>query len=602
MSTYVADHKVVPGRPLRSIVNYARPYARRYIAGAALSVLFVTLTLVTPLVIKGAVGELDAFFQNDPGQRDSTALSQALWFYFFVLIGVSVCSGLARFGQRSLMIGASRHFEYDLRNDYFAHIQRLSKSFFNRTKTGDIMARATNDLNFVRMFVGPGVMGTVDLIRMPFTLGLMIYLSPYLTLIALAPLPVVSFFVYRIIMYTHHKSNDVQEKFSDVTARAQENIAGARVVKAYGIAHREVRDFKNVSTEYMRESFKLSVVQSMIWPVIGVLVGVTIVLILWQGGTLVINRQLGLDDFSAFIACLLLVAFPLAEFGWIMTVYQRGSAGMKRISQVMNEEPAVRDTEDTRNEITHLQGHIKFDHVTFAYDGEPVLYDISFEAPAGQTLAIVGPTGSGKSTLVSLLTRLVDPTEGTVYLDGVDARQVPLDTIRAAIGYVPQDTFLFSDSVGANLTLGAPNATIDAMNHACDVAQFSETVERLPRGYDTLLGERGVNLSGGQKQRLAIARAVIRDPRILVLDDALASVDAHTEEEILKGMKEVAKTRTTVIIAHRISAVQHADQILVLEDGRIVERGNHASLVNLRGMYADMYERQLLEEEIEEAS
>ena len=537
---------------------------------------------------------------------------------FAVLIAIAVGSGVARFFQRMLMIGASRHFQYKLQNDYFRHVQRLSQDFFNRTKTGDIMARATNDLNHIRAFIGPGIMGTVDLVRVPITLAVMIYLSPYLTMLGLIPLPLMSLIVYAFVMYMHRQSKRVHEQFSAVTSRAQENLAGARVVRAYAIADREVRDFTKESHLYMREGLKLASVSALMWPLVEMLLSAIIVLVLWQGGRMVIYEipttrpvweagtvvwrevPLSLGDFSAFIMCLVMLAFPLTQFGWVLSLYQRGAVSMNRILEIMTERPTVKDAPDVRSDIASIEGAIRFENVTFGYGSTPVLLDITFDAQPGETIAIVGPTGSGKSTIVNLMLREYDPDHGAVYIDDVDIRKIPLSVLRNEIGYVPQDTFLFSDTIRENLCFGRPGATDKELDAACEVAQLMDTIRELPDGYDTLLGERGLNLSGGQKQRLTIARAVVRDPSILILDDALSSVDTHTEEAILSRLRQVMATRTSVIIAHRISTVKHADQILVVRDGAIVEQGTHDELLLLNGLYADMHQRQLLEEQLED--
>ncbi|MCP4644756.1 MAG: ABC transporter ATP-binding protein [bacterium] len=588
--SYRPVHKATPGKPFRTFLSYNRPYWKDYLAGGLLAVVFVGVEMGLPLVISLVVRML----------QEGRMTFGYLWICFFVLLGVAATTGFARYWQRMFMIGASRKFEYDIRNDYFRHVQLLSRDFFHRFKTGDVMARATNDLNYVRLFIGPGVMGTVDMIRLPVTLGLMVYFSPPLTLFALMPLPVVSLLVYFFVMYMHRQSKRVQDQFSVVTARAQENLAGARVVKAYGAAEREQRDFRAESAHYMRESIKLSVVMALTWPLIGLVMGAAILLVMWRGGTMVIDGALQFWDLSGFIVCLLMLTWPIAQFGWILTLYQRGAVGMNRILEIFAEDPTIRDDEHTRHDITSLKGGIRFDDVTFAYADRPVLHGISFAVDPGQTVAIVGPTGSGKSTLVSLLTREYDPASGRVWLDEVDARYVPLQVVRQSIGYVPQDTFLFSDTVRENITFGRPGAAQTDIVAAAEVAQFTETVADMPNGYDTLLGERGVNLSGGQKQRLTIARAVIRDPNVLILDDALSSVDTHTEEEILLRLKEFMTARTSVIISHRISTVRHADLILVLKEGQIVERGIHDDLVRERGLYAEMYERQRLEDALEE--
>jgi ATP-binding cassette subfamily B protein len=583
--------KVVPGRPFKTLLRYNRPFWRDYAIGMGIALVFSLIGLATPIVISWVVDR----FQSGRMTREF------LFIYFGALVAVSAVTGVARYFQRMLMIGASRKFEYDLRNDYFRHVQRLSQDFFHRVKTGDVMARATNDLNYVRMFIGPGIMGTVDLVGVPYTVGVMLYFSPKLTLYAMAPLPLVSILVYIFVMYVHRQSKVVQEQFSTVNSRVQEDLAGARVVKAYGIEERELRAFNEESVQYMRSNMRLAFVQSLAFPLIGLVVGLTILFILWEGGQMVIAKQLSLGNFTGFVVSITMLMWPLASFGWVLTLYQRGAVGMNRILEVMTETPSIRDTERTRHDVPPIRGEIRYEGVSFSYCGENVLEDVSFEARAGETVAIVGATGSGKSSIVALLTREYDPTAGRVLVDGVDTREIPLERLRRAIGYVPQDTFLFSDSIRENLTLGRPEATQEQMDEACEAAQFAETVSQLPERYDTLLGERGVNLSGGQKQRLAIARAILRDPAILILDDALSSVDTHTEESILQRLKEIAATRTTFIISHRVSTVRHADTILVLRDGRIVEKGTHDELLAVGGVYADLHRRQLLEEQLEEA-
>ena len=587
--------------PFLSILQYNRPYWRKYLAGSLLSAIFVLIGLAMPLVVRSVVAQ----FENN------TMTPRLLFLYFIGLLCVGAGTGLARYWERTLIIGASRKSEYDLRNDLFEHVQTLSQEFFHRTQTGDIMARATNDLNYVRMFIGPGIMGTIDMMRLPFTLVLMIYLSGSLTLTALIPLPLVSLLVYGFVTFMHRQSERVQQQYSVITARTHESLAGARVVQAYGIADREIASFTRESEKYMRENMRLAYIMSLAWPLIGMTIAFMIVLVVWSGGAMVIDGALKLEDLTGFVVCMLMLVWPLAEFGWILTLYQRGAVGMRRINEILEEIPAIWDDENTQREFEVERGGIRFENVSFAYrhtkeggvsiEPAPVLHDVSFEVPSGKTVAIVGPTGSGKSTVVSLLTREYDPTAGRILVDGCDLRRIPVRALRRAVGFVPQDTFLFSDTIRVNITFGVPDAAQEQIDHACDAARFAETIDALPGRYETLLGERGVNLSGGQKQRLAIARALIRDPKILILDDALSSVDTHTEEEILQRLKQVMATRTSVIISHRISTIRHADLILVVDDGRIVDRGTHDELVTRGGLYAGMYQRQLLEEELERA-
>lgn len=591
MTAHAAQYKAIPGYPFRSMFAYARAYWRGYVVGGALGVAFITIDLTMPVVIRNVI----RLFEQ------GTMTPGVLTFYFLLLLGVALAAGIGRYYQRLLMITASRRCEFDIRNDYFRHVQRLGRNFFRRTKTGDIMARAVNDVEYVRSFLGPGLMGSVDMVRVPLSIGLMLYFSPGLTLVMAIPMPVVSAMVYGFITYIHRQSTVVQDQFAKVTSRAQENLAGARVVKAYAAAPREQLQFRRESEIYMRQSMKLGLVANFAWNSVGAIVGLTVLLVLWRGGLLVIEGRLLLGDLIGFMVCVIMLAWPLAQFGWVMTLYQRGAAGMKRISEVLAETPEIRDGAHTRHELPPIEGAITFEAVRFGFDGRNVLHDFDLEVSQGKTLALVGPTGCGKSSVVSLLTREYDPIEGRVLIDGVDAREIPVAQLRGAVACVPQDTFLFSDTIRANLLLGRGDAAQADVEQACRVAQINETIESLPQGYDTLLGERGVNLSGGQKQRLALARAILRNPRILILDDALSSVDTHTEERILAGLGEVAAKRTSILISHRVSTVQHAGEIVVVDEGRIVERGTHADLLARGGIYAAMYARQQLESQLEDA-
>ncbi len=607
MDKYQTQHKAVPGRPFRTLLRYNLPYWRSYGAGALLAAFLAAVELCSPLVIRRVVDEFESGTMSMP----------ALWGSFWFLLGIAACAGVARFWQRYLMINASRHFEYDLRKDFFRHLQGLPRSFYNRTKTGDIMAKATNDLGFVRMFAGPGVMGTTNMLVLPYSVVVMLHLSATLALYSLLFLPLASIAVYFFIMYIHKQTAQVQECYSDLSSRAQENLAGARVVKAHGAAAREERAFAAESRRYMGENMKLAVVMNLMWPVIGLILGTTILAIVWRGGLMIMRAEethrlvlgagglsfaaspLTLGDLTAFVVCLLMLGWPLVEFGWVITLYQRGAVAMNRISEVFGEVPSIRQADNPGGAGRRLAGSIRFDSVSFAYGESPILEDIDFEIGPGNTLAIVGPTGSGKSTLVSLITREYEPSAGRILFDGTDAKEIPIRTLRESIGFVPQDIFLFSDTIRANMTLGRPDATGSEIAEASDTALFTETARLFDRGFETLLGERGVNLSGGQKQRLTIARALVKDAPILILDDALSSVDTQTEEAILQGLRAAERGRTVVIVSHRVSTVQHADLILVLDRGRIVQRGTHAELIEAGGPYGSIHARQMLEEALE---
>lgn len=587
----VLSNLAVHGQPFRTIARYVRPYARRYLIGAGLALVFSVSNLAIPVLVRHAVGEFEA----------GTITRGLLWAIFGAMLGAAAISGVARYFQRMLMIGASRHVEYDLRNSLYAKLLTLSPSYFQKTKTGDILAKATNDLNQVREFMGPGLMGSVDMVQIPFTLGLMVYYSAKLAGIALIPLPFISILVYFFMRFMNRQSKVVQEKFGEVSSKVQENLAGARVVKAYGLGAREARDFRELSEHYMRENIKLVAIMSTAIPILGVLVGSIIMLVVWQGGRMVIGGQLALADLTAFMVCMVMLAWPLAQLGWVLTLYQRGSAGMDRISSVLCERPVISDVLALEG-ATVQGGAIQFEDVTFTYDEKPVLHNLSFTIAAGETVALVGPTGSGKTSVIALITRAHDPQSGRVLIDGVEARHLPLAELRRAIGYVPQDIFIFSDTIRNNIGLARPGITEAEIQQACDIAQLTEAIVDMPNGLDTLLGERGINLSGGQKQRLTLARAIARDPKILILDDALSSVDTHTEERILQGLRSVLANRTSLLVSHRVSTVRHADKILVLDEGRLAESGSHEELLALGGLYAAMHQRQLLEDVLEEDS
>jgi ATP-binding cassette subfamily B protein len=595
--TRYAGNPKLAASPFVTLLRFNRPYLRAYVVGAGLALIVALLSVSAPLIMRNILTHLE-----------SKQLSHAFLFEWLgLLLGVGLVAGLLRFFQRMMMIGASRKFEYDLRNELFAHLLRMPPAFFRKSKTGDVMAKATSDIDVVREFIGPGVMGTADMVRIPFTLGLMIWLSPSLTLYALLPLPFVTIIAFFFIRFMTKQSKRVQEAFSEVNSAMQENLAGARVVKAYGIAGREADAFSSVSLVFMKENMRLIFVLSLAIPVLGVIIGVFALILMGMGGAMVVRDELTLANLSTFIVAMIMLAFPFAQLGYVLTLYQRGSVSMARITKILSEFPAIQDPE-TPAENVHVQGAVRFNNITFRYpvEGEtdpttpPTLEDISFEVKAGSTLAIVGPTGCGKTTVLALLTRAYDPSSGSIELDGHDIRELRLHQLRGAIGYVPQDSFIFSASIRENLLMAKPDATEEEVWKACDIAQFSEALKRLPRGLDTLLGERGINLSGGQVQRLCLARALLRLPTLLILDDALSAVDTRTEEAILRGLKNVMRERTSIVVSHRVSTIRHADQIIVIENGRIVDRGTHEELAQREGVYSAMFRRQSLESQLEE--
>lgn len=525
-----------------------------------------------------------------------------LFRYAAILVALAAAAGVFLYLTRQTIIVASREIEYDLRNDFFAHIQTLSLRYFQNTSTGDIMAYATNDINAVRNFIGPAVMYTSDTaMAFVFTLAMMIAINPMLTLWVLLPLPVLSYAIYFLGNKTHHLFDDVQAHYARLTTKAQENISGVRVVKAYVREEYEKKEFGDLSWQYLEKNMRLARVQALFQPVAFLIIGASMVIIVWVGGKDVMAARMTLGEVAQFMIYLGMLIWPMIAIGWVTNLVQRSAASMARLLKVLHTKPEITDSAKTDHSINNLNGDICFEHVSFRYGEELpyVLNDISFEVKQKESLAIVGATGVGKTSLVNLITRMYDVTDGAVRIDGRDVREIPVDVLRSATGIVPQETFLFSDTLRANIMFGSGTATDAEIADAARIAELSETVEELPKKFDTVIGERGITLSGGQKQRTAIARAVIRKPSIMILDDALSAVDTNTEEKILKHLREVMRERTSIIISHRISTVKDADDIIVLADGRIAEQGSHDELVARGGLYADLNRKQLLESQLE---
>ena len=597
---------------LRPLVPYVKKYRWGYAFGTLSIFLNNGIWVLFPLVLWRAIDELHT------GVTREKLLRAAL-----ELIAVMVAKGLFQFLTRWVVIGISRDIEYDLRNDLFGHLEGLSYSYYQRNRTGDIMARATNDLSAVRNLLGPGIMYTANtIVFTAMALVFMWRISPMLTLYAFAPLPVVSVVVQYFGRRIHERFERIQAMFSDISARAQENFSGARIIRAFAQEEAEIRNFETANTEYIRRSLKLVRLMGMLWPTLEFLLGAAMVLVLWLGGREVVLGRITVGQFVAFLTYMALLTWPIIALGWVINIFQRGTASMARINQIFQERPEIVDAGGPNPTAVPtgaggaaesgnghgliaapqdgaIAGALEFRHLNFAYHGTQVLHDINLTIPAGSSLAIVGPTGSGKSTLVSLIPRIYDAPEGAVLLDGCPIREFPLGELRRSIGFVPQETFLFSDTVRENIAFGTAQSSEEEVRQAAERANIAADIEAFPEQYATLVGERGITLSGGQKQRTAIARALIRNPRILVLDDALSSVDTYTEEKILNELREVMRGRTTIFISHRVSTVRNADRIAVLHGGRIVESGTHEELLTRNGYYTDLYTKQLLEEELE---
>jgi ATP-binding cassette, subfamily B, multidrug efflux pump len=580
-------------KSLRPLFPYLKKYRLSFAVGMICVLCNNGIWILFPQVIRRAVDDLHLGVTR-----------HKLWIYALLLLAVAAVKGIFQFLTRWIMIGISREIEFDLRNDLFRHLESLSYSYYQRTRTGDIMARATNDLNAVRMLLGPAIMYSANTIV--FTAGalaFMLSISPRLTLYAFLPLPFVSVVVQYFGRRIHERFERIQAMFSEISARAQENFSGARVVRAYVQEEPEIAAFETSNKEYIARSLKLVRLMGMLWPTLETMLGFAIVLVLWLGGREVLYGRITVGGFVAFNTYMVQLTWPIIALGWVINIFQRGTASMARINEILTEKPEIEDAPAIKAAgapTTHLRGDIEFRGLNFAYNGTPVLHDVNLYVPAGSSLAIVGPTGSGKTTLVSLIPRIYDAAPGTVLIDGRPVREYPLEFLRHQIGFVPQETFLFSETVRENIAFGNVDASDEQVRSAAQAASIAADIESFPEQYQTLVGERGITLSGGQKQRTAIARAIIRDPRILVLDDALSSVDTHTEDKILNHLREVMRDRTTIFISHRVSTVRNADMIAVLHGGRIVELGTHDQLLTLNGYYSDLYNKQLLEEELAE--
>jgi ATP-binding cassette, subfamily B, multidrug efflux pump len=579
-------------KSLRPLFPYLKKYRNSFAVGTICVFCNNGVWILFPLVLRRAIDDLRQGVNH-----------QKLLTYSLLLLAVAATKGIFQFLTRWIMIGISREIEFDLRNDLFRHLETLSYSYYQRTRTGDIMARATNDLNAVRMLLGPAIMYSAN--TFVFTAGALVFMlsiSPKLTLYAFFPLPVVSIVVQYFGRLIHERFEYIQAMFSEISARAQENFSGARVIRAYVQEEPEIAAFETSNREYINRSLKLVRLMGMLWPTLETMLGLAIVLVLWLGGREVLSGRITVGSFVAFNTYMVQLTWPVIALGWVINIFQRGTASMGRINEILVEKPEIGDSSEIKavGGSPQITGEIEFRGLNFAYNGVPVLHDINLRIPAGSSLAIVGPTGSGKTTLVSLIPRIYDAAPGSVWIDGKPVREYPIASLRHQIGFVPQETFLFSETVRENIAFGKEDATDEEVRSAAEAANIATDIEEFPEQYKTMVGERGITLSGGQKQRTAIARAIIRNPRILILDDALSSVDTHTEDKILNHLREIMQDRTTIFISHRVSTVRNADKIAVLHAGRIVELGTHDELLARNGYYSDLYNKQLLEEELAE--
>lgn len=594
---------------LRKFAVYFKPYKWSILAGIFFILCSMAFGLFIPYIVGKAIDDLSIKITREK-----------ILYYPLVILGISLVSGIFLFLQRRLLINTSRHIEFDMRRDFYASLVEQPLEYFQANRVGDLMARATNDLAAIRQIVGPMILYSFQAIfALAIALPILLNISVKLTLLLLIPMPLVSLTVKYLGAQIHTRFEKIQGFFSDITARTQENLTGVRVIRAYAREESEIEQFQKLNREYASQNLKLVKYAAAMRPLLFFFIGLGFVIIVAVGVPMAVRDEITAGDFTAFILYLQRMIWYLIALGYVINLYQRGTASLKRFNAILEAVPAIRDSQDVV-ERSNIKGKIEFRDLNFAYDGKPVLQNINLIIDQGKTIALVGKTGSGKSTLVSLIPRLLDAPDGSVFVDGVPVREYPLEQLRRSIGFVPQETFLFSDTLASNIAFGIPDfqfhvpsedLTTDSnskletrsskltVTAAATIAGLADDIEGFPGGYEQLVGERGITLSGGQKQRTAIARAVMRDPRILILDDSLSAVDTYTEETILKNLRGVRDGRTTIIVSHRVSTIRDADLICVLADGRIIERGSHDELLKLDGEYADLYERQLLEEELD---
>lgn len=578
------------GSDFRFLIPYLRRHRGQFAIGIGALILKDAAGVGLPLLIREAI---DSLTSGKP--------LRAVFYVAGMMVGLSLVKGFFQYWMRVILIGASRDIEFEIRNDLFRKLISLSPDYFARNRTGDIMARATNDLNAVRMMLGPGVMyWTETSLTFAMTIGVMLFVDWKLALLSVMPAPLVSFAVIYFGRRIHSRFEAIQALFSTISSRVQENLSGVRMVRAFAQEDAEVRKFEVLNRDYIRQNLKLVQVQGVFQPMLEALIGLTFLIVLWSGGREVLRGHLSIGSFVMFNTYMSTLVWPMIALGWVVNLMQRGRASLSRIRSILNEVPLIMKPAQERG-FTVTSGSIQFRDVTVQFPSGTALRNLNLQIPAGRVLGVVGRTGAGKSTLVNLIPRLLDPDAGAVLVDGHDLCDFDPETLRRSIGYVPQETFLFSATIAENIAFGVDNATRSEVERAAKLAGLAQDIDQFPNGYDTVVGERGVTLSGGQKQRTAIARALIRDPKILILDDALASVDTMTEDKILTELAAVMTGRTVVLISHRVSTVRRADYVIVLAHGTIAEEGTPADLARQDGYFAELIRKQQLEEELQEA-
>lgn len=585
-------------RSLLGLKKYVIRYRYAILASFILVLLTNALMLVSPKILQMVFDELEQVL----GDADRTLSSGRLVFFALLIFGVALLAGVLRFLQRRTIQNVARQMEYHLRADFFIHLQKLSAAYYDNVRTGDLMTRATSDLNAIRMVLSSAVMYTADAtVFFGFAVVLMLRIDASLTLVALLPYPILAIFIRHLGKRLHIHYEGIQEAFSMLNTKVQENLSGVRVVKAYTLEQSEVAHFRELNEEFVGRNHRQIRLMSFFFPLFRFLPGIGVVVLLWMGGLHVIQEKITIGEFVAFNAYLMMLVRPMITLGFIVNTFERGAASMGRMNAILNEKPEIYDGESVKWNIKSIEGEIEFRNLNFAYpDGPPVLKNINLKVARGSTLAIVGGTGSGKSTLVTLISRIRQAERGTVFIDGVDIQDIPLNVLRSNIGVVEQEPFLFSDYLRNNIAYGVEASNEEEIREAAHTADLLAQIEEFPEGLETLLGERGATISGGQRQRSALARAILIKPKILILDDAFANVDTQTEDTILSRLAALMKDRTTILISHRISTVKNADQVIVLNEGSIVETGTHEQLLARNGIYAGIYETQLLQEELEE--